>query len=93
VALALAFELRPVGALAEHAQPVAAQALGHIQIGMLAQKLADFAIRAVLKAHGQAPVIEPRLEQVTVELLGVSCELNRVAGAVGVVGPEQRLIG
>ena len=57
---------------------------------MRGEELAHFAAGRVLQPHRQPPVVEPGLEHVAFELLGVLRELDRVAGAVGVVGAEQR---
>jgi hypothetical protein len=88
----LALELDPVGALAEHAQPVGAQALGDVQVGVGSEELAHFLIGQVLQPHRQAPVVEPRGEHVAIEIARMTLELDRVAGAVGVVGARQRFV-
>jgi hypothetical protein len=89
----LALERRPVAPLAEHAQPVAAQHLAHVGVAMLLQECLHLGRRPILQAHGQLPVVHPGLEHVLVQVLRVPRELHRIAGAIGVVGPQQLLVG
>src|SRR5262249_30122854 len=52
----------------------------------------DLGGRRILQTHGETPVVDPGIERVTFELLGVALELERIPRAVGVVGSEHRLV-
>jgi len=80
----LALEFLPVGALAEHLQPVAAQQLRDIGIAVRGEKRPHFARLGVLQLERKPQVLDPGREDVPLELLRVARELHRVARTVGV---------
>jgi hypothetical protein len=88
-----ALERRPVAPLAEQAQPIAAQHLADIGAAVLPQEPLHVFRLGVFQPHGDAPIVRPRLEDVLVQVLGVAREAHGIAGAVGVVGAEQGLVG
>src|SRR5207302_1326749 len=58
----------------------------------LRQETAHLGWRHVLQPQRKAPVFEPWLEHMMIQLLCVLRELDRVAGAISVEGAKQRLI-
>jgi len=88
----LVVELLPVAALAEHFQPFFPQQLGDVAALEFRQESMHLGGRHVLQPQGKAPVFEPWLEHVMIQLLRVLRELDRIAGAIGVEGAEQRVI-
>jgi hypothetical protein len=85
-------ELLPVGTLAELLEPFGAQHLADVRVAIRGQEPVDLIGLRVLQAQREAPVLDPRHEQVLVELLRVPRQLHRVACAIGVERGEQRVV-